>query len=382
MPNNFAELMNPAHIGLIALLCLGLATFIQVIYLLYYFLRLARYKAGRGNARPGEGVSVIIVARNEYKNLEANLQYFLEQDYPNYEVIVVNNGSWDMSQDLLESMELQYSHLKIVKIVEQERYPKGKKFGLTLGIKAASNEWILLSDSDCKPVNKHWISSMQSQFTDSKSIVLGYSPYERKSGLLNLFIRFETFYTALQYLSFALAKQTYMGVGRNLAYRKSLFFSVKGFASHNHIISGDDDLFVNETATASNVAINLDTDSFIYSKPKDTFSDWYQQKRRHLNTGKFYSAKSKWKLALLNISHLLFYPALAVSLIYWPLFYVPLAIYGFRLLAQLSIFGPAMHKMKDLQPLYFLPFLDLLYFFYYFVAGIATLFSRTKKKSW
>lgn len=374
--------MNPAQIGFIALVVLGLATLLQVIYLLFYFLRLARFKAGKGKAKGGEGVSVIIVARNEYKNLEANLQYFLEQDYPNYEVIVVNNGSWDSSQDLLETMELQYPHLKIVKIVEQERYPKGKKFGLTLGIKAASNEWVLLSDSDCKPADRHWISSMQSHFTDSKSIVLGYSPYEKKSGLLNLFIRFETFYTALQYMSFALAKQTYMGVGRNLAYRKSLFFSVKGFASHNHIISGDDDLFVNETATSSNVTVNLDPDSFIYSKPKDSFGAWYQQKRRHLNTGKFYSAKSKWKLALLNVSHLLFYPALALSIIYWPVYYIPLAIYGFRLILQLSIYGPIMHKTKDLQPLYFLPFLDLLYFFYYFIAGFATLFSRQKKKTW
>lgn len=372
--------MSYTELGFISLLVLGFAILIQLFYIFFYFIRLAAYKAKPENTSGKEGVSVIIVARNEYRNLEANLRYFLEQDYPNYEVIVVNNGSWDQSQDLLESMELEYSQLKVVKIVEQERYPKGKKFGLTLGIKAASHEWLLLSDSDCRPNGKNWIRSMAGQFVSNKSLVLGYSPYEKKSGFLNLLIRYETFFTALQYLSFALAKQTYMGVGRNLAYRKSLFFSVKGFASHNHILSGDDDLFVNETATKKNVAINIQPDAFVYSRPKETLSDWYKQKRRHLSTGKYYKSGTKFKLALMNFSHLLFYPALTLAIIYYPIFYIPLIGYGIRLLAQLCVYGPAMSKLKDINLIFFLPLLDLVYFFYYFFAGFATLFSGKRKK--
>lgn len=379
----FARFMfSGYYLGESFLALLALALLIQLYYFFRYFIKLARYNGGRQLRPRPEPVSVIIVARNEFKNLEAYLQSVLEQDYPDYEVVVVNNGSWDKSQEFLEEMEERYHHLRVVKIVEQEKYPKGKKFGLTLGIKAARYEWLLLTDSDCMPVSRRWISEMQAHFTQEKSIVLGYSPYIKKSSLLNLFIRFETFYTALQYLSFALAGKAYMGVGRNLAYRKSLFFSVKGFASHNHVISGDDDLFINETATASNTDICITPESFVYSVPKENGDDWYRQKRRHLSTGKYYSRESKRRLAGLSLSLLLFYPSLAVALIFFPLFYVPLGLYGVRLISQMFIYGFAMKRLKETKLLFFLPLLDIMYFFYYGYMGMITLFSRKRRTTW
>jgi len=367
---------------------LGVMTVWQLYYHFRYFVRLSAYKPKNEAPHSLPPVSVIVVARNEDENLRANLDSLLEQDYPDFEVVIVNNGSWDKSQEYLEEMEAQHARLKVVKIVEQERYPKGKKFGLTLGIKAANNEWLLLSDSDCQPVSKNWIRSMATNFTEKKQITLGYSPYEKKSSLVNMLIRFDTFYTALQYLSFALAKKPFMGVGRNLAYRKTLFFSVKGFATHNHIMAGDDDLFINETATSSNTAIAIQPDAFVMSVPKESYGEWIKQKNRHLGVGKYYSSSSKRSLAGLHISNTLFYVSL-VAAVYFCLpfhknyfFLVPLYIYLGRLISQYFVYGFAMKRLKETTLLYFLPLLDFYFFFFYFFMGVRATLSMPKKQNW
>lgn len=367
--------------GKIVFALLVLAALVQLVYYFVYFIRLGNYKLPTQFRPVREGVSVIVVAKNELRNLEANLESLLNQSYPEFEVIVVNNGSWDKSQQFLEEMEQRYSHLRIVKIIEQEKYPKGKKFGLTLGIKASRYENLLLTDADCHPAGNKWLEQMQHHFTTGKDIVLGYSPYRKANNLLNLFIRFETLYTAIQYLSFALAGKAYMGVGRNLAYKKQLFFGIKGFASHNHIISGDDDLFINETATAENVAICITPESFVMSEPKNTFATWFRQKRRHLSTGKYYQSAHKWRLAWLNLSHMAFYPAFVAALFFPETWIAALVVFGVRLICQYIIFGRSMKKLHDVQPLWFLPLLDIMYFGYYLIMGMVTLFSK-RRKTW
>ncbi len=380
---------QPMQLAYLSLGVLAFFTLWQLYFHFRYFIKLASYKGGRKNEAPGhEPVSIIVVARNEFANLEANLPLLLDQDYPDYEVIVVNNGSWDKSQELLEEMEEQHARLKVVKIVEQERYPKGKKFGLTLGIKAAGNEWLLLTDSDCKPVGRNWIRSMSANFVENKEICLGYSPYEKKPDFLNILIRFDAFFTALQYLSFALAGKPYMGVGRNLAYRKSLFFRVKGFATHNHILSGDDDLFINETATSKNTRICIHPDSFMVTTPKESWEDWIKQKKRHLGVGKYYSASSKSRLAGLHASAVLFYVSLAAAIYFcFPhkenlFFLIPLWIYLARLISQFFVYGFAMKRLKETNLIYFLPLLDLYFMFFYFFMGVGATFSRPRKNVW
>lgn len=359
------------------------------------FSRLSIYKPYKGkpldNTQP---VSVIIAARNEYLNLEKHLQLILEQDYPNFEVVVVNDCSWDQTATLLERLQSQHAHLNIVTIHEQEKYPTGKKFALTLGIKAAQNELLVFTDADCKPQSRKWLSLMTSNFSQPKQIVLGYSPYAKQSGLLNRFIRFETMLTAMFYFSFALLKDAYMGVGRNLAYRRSLFFGVKGFAGHNHIISGDDDLFVNETASPSNVAIELRKDSFMISEPKANWADWQKQKRRHLSTGKLYQSRHKFWLAVYSISHILFYLLMFSCLVVFPFYmeveapqmllthsefaWVILIIYIVRLLTQYAIYYPISKKLGETTLMFLLPVWDFMYFIYLLVYGTASLFSSPK----
>lgn len=383
-------------IALSILVILANCFVIQWLYHLLMFSRLAVYKPYKGKPlENNQPVSVILAARNEYINLEKNLPLILEQDYPNYEVVVINDCSWDQTAILLERLQSQYSHLHIVTIHEQEKYPTGKKFALTLGIKAAQNELLVFTDADCKPQSRKWLSLMASNFSHQKQIVLGFSPYTKKGGLLNMFIRYETMLTAMFYFSFALLKDAYMGVGRNLAYRKSLFFSVKGFAKHNHLISGDDDLFVNETATPSNVAIELRKDSFMVSEPKTTWGDWQKQKQRHLSTGKMYQARHKFWLGLYSVSHILFYVLFVASLSLLP-FYLQIeetptmllnhneytlflvSLYFVRLVTQFAIYYPISKKMNEVSLMVLLPVLDLFYFLYLLIYGTASLFVRPR----
>lgn len=359
---------------------LGLSTLIQLYYYWFVFGKLAFYKIPKitndSNLPP---VSIIISARNEYRNLEKNLTSFLTQDYPEFEVIVVNDCSWDDSQKLLEYYQENYSHLKVCKLIEQEKYPTGKKFALTIGIKAAQYEHLFFTDADCEPASNQWLRLMQSKFEPSKEIILGFSPYKKTSSFLNLFIRYEGVLTAIAYFSAALRHQAFMGVGRNLGYTRQLFFKHKGFASHQHILSGDDDLFVNQAATKNNVAIQLNPDSFIYTEAKKNISDWVRQKTRHVSTGKYYKTKDKLFLGLYYASMLLFYLGLGFAIFFRVEPILLLVTYGLRLLSQLIIYYLILKKLKSMSLIWFIPILDIIYLFYSWIFGIKGLFTKQKK---
>ena len=206
--------------------------FTQIFYNLYFFRKLIIYKKRKSNYIPN--VSIIICAKNEYDNLKKNLKTILNQDYINYEVIVVNDQSNDNTKDLLNEYEKTYFRLKVVNIDDNVNHIIGKKFALTLGIKSAKYDHLLLTDADCFVDSNKWISSITRNFVSS-DIVLGYGAYKKEKGLLNKLIRFDTYTIAIQYFSYALRSLTYMGVGRNLAYKKSVFFNNKGFASHMQV---------------------------------------------------------------------------------------------------------------------------------------------------
>lgn len=324
-------------------------------------------------------VSVIISARNEAKNLPVYLPYVLEQEYPDFEVIVVNDCSYDGSGEVLEELCARYDKLKVVTITEHDRFKTGKKFAITLGIKAAKNEYLVFTDADCQPASKDWLTRMAANFGSGAQIVLGYSPYNKRRGLLNALIRFETIKTAINYLSAAVGGQAYMGVGRNLAYTKTLFFGNKGFASHMHVLSGDDDLFVNENATAHNTAIEIHPGAFTYSDAKSSFGAWYRQKKRHFGVGKLYKKRDQRWLSLDAATGLLFYILLTLCLIFN---FEPLLVLGlfmFRLIFQVVIYTKLFKRLegKDLLP--YLPFLDMFYYLYLNTFGLIGTFIKTTK---
>lgn len=359
----------------------GLSLLIQMIYYWIVFSRLSffnRKKAQNdiGNPPP---VSVVISARNEYLNLERNLAILFSQDYPDFEVVVVNDCSDDGSEELLIDLSRIEPKLNLVHIRQNLNFFLGKKFPLSIGIKSAKNEFLLLTDADCAPVNNQWIRTMMNAYRSNTELVLGYGPYARKSGLLNLLIRFDTFHIGIQYLSYALAGKPYMGVGRNISYRKSLFYKNKGFTSHYNIPSGDDDLFVAKVAKKQNTRIVIIADSRTYSEPSKSFSLWIRQKRRHLSTSKFYSFGVKFKLGLYAITPLTFYGSCA-GLFFLPIhFAVPTSMLAFRLINQLVIFGSASKQLGEKSLWIFAPFGELFFMFFTPIVAFTSIFSKPSK---
>lgn len=362
---------------------LGILLLFQLYYIYFVYGKLAFYTTKSFRETPQQHpVSVIVCAHNEEKNLQVYLPQLLEQDYPLFEVVLVDDCSDDESKWLLKEFASRYpERLKIVEIKEHIRLKHTKKFAVTMGIKAAKYEHLVFTDADCQPAGPFWLAEMAGAFAQEKEIVLGYSPYFKYPGLLNRLIRFETTHTAMSYLSYALRGNAYMGVGRNLAYTKSLFYKGKGFNKHMHIKSGDDDLFVNHNATRTNTVISLHPDAHMLSVPKETWKSYYKQKARHSGASTLYKSRHKRMLATQLLSALLFYLLLMVCLVAYPAWwYIPLGMYGLRLLSQFLIFNWVYRKLQVRDLLIWLPLLDVCYYFYICING---LFNRGKKQtSW
>ena len=344
-------------------------TVVQLIYWWGVFFTLARYKETAENPKKkAEEVSIIICARNEEANLKKNLPLILNQNYRSFEVVVVNHNSTDQSTNVLGEYQGKFPYLRIVDFHNVNQFLAGKKKALEQGILTAKNKVLLLTDADCEPSSENWLSQMQNKLEGDKEIVLGFSPYRKKKGLLNLFIRYETIYAAIQYFSFALAKMPYMGVGRNLAYHKNLFAKANGFKSHEHITSGDDDLFINQVANSNNVAINLNEESFVLTEPKKTWRSFFRQKARHLTTGTAYKGKHQFFLALLSATHFGHY--LLGGLLLFNSSSAWNAVILFYLVRITSVFVLQyflLKKFKEIAMLKWIPFLDAIFVIYYLV---------------
>lgn len=332
---------------------------IQVYYYLFFLGRFAFLKLGKSLSK-NIPVSVIICAKNEAENLKNNLPFIISQDYLNFEIVLINDDSHDDTLEVMESFSLNHSNIKIVNVKNIEAFWGNKKYALTLGIKAAKYNHLLFTDADCKPVSKHWISDMCSCFNTKKTIVLGYGAYIKiKNSFLNKLIRFETLMTAIQYFSFAKTGMPYMGVGRNLAYTKTTFFNANGFMSHMKVRSGDDDLFINQTANNNNTAICFTKNSFTESVPETTFKKWFKQKRRHVSTAKYYKLKHKILLALTYIFNLLFWALFILLLVFKFNWQIVIYLFLLRLITQYTIIGISAKKLEEKGILILLPFLEM-----------------------
>lgn len=364
-----------------------MAIFLTGVFLLLtlinlsYFLGFFKFAAAQ-NTPPGKQslpVSVIICAKNEAENLKNFLPAIIEQEYPNFEIIVINDASRDETLEVLENFQQIDGRIQIVNVQNNETFWANKKYALTLGIKKAQNPYLLFTDADCAPQSKNWITEMAGKFSDQKSIILGYGGYfKHTTSLLNKLIRFETLLTALQYFSYALWGAPYMGVGRNLAYTSREFYAHKGFASHLHLRSGDDDLFVNEAATPRNTAICFNAGAITRSIPKKTFKDWFWQKRRHTSVAKEYKLRDRFLLGIFYSSRLLFWLFLPVLLILG--FYTPIVLSAFLLLmvVEFIVYFKAAKKLGETDVVWLFPILELILIFSQFGIFLANIFSKPR----
>ncbi len=362
-------------------LCLtfSIAVSIQLIYYLFFSVfSFAKPKQVNLSALKEFPVSVLICAKNEAENLRQNLPKLLAQEYQDFEVVLINDASSDDTLGVMEDFKMKYPNVSIVDVANNEAFWGSKKYALTLGIKAAKHEHLLFIDADCVPNTNHWIRQMSAQFNQEKQIVLGYGAYETtKVSLVHLLVQYETLLTALQYFSYALLGNPYMGVGRNLAYTKSLFFKTKGFIRHLYLVqSGDDDLFVQEAATKTNTAITFQPESHTTSEAPHTFKEWIHQKRRHVSTAAFYSVQNKLLLGLFYSSKLIMFCSLPFAL--YTNLQLSLSLCIAYYLVQYVVVGFSAKKLNELRVLWCLPFLELGLLFFHFSIFIANTISKPK----
>lgn len=357
-----------------------LSTATQLYYHWVYFSLLFNYLISDNKVVYGPSVSIVVAARNEVKLLPTLITKLVHQDYTDFEIIIVNDRSSDGSEALLNSLKQENQKLKVIHIHELPEGWNGKKYALQVGIEAAQHDIILLTDADCLPNSDQWISKMAGSFKDRTDFVLGFSPYKNERGFLNQMIQFETLLTAMQYLSFAIKKQPYMGVGRNLAYRKSVFskHSFQGFESKT---GGDDDLFVNAHATTSNTEVCIHPDAHVTSIPKTTWREYFTQKTRHLSVGKNYRKKDQTRLGLFALSSLIGWIMLFWAILIGINITLILVIFGIKSLSFYVIFTRSGRKLKVNMAYWALPFLDLCFNLYYPMVGLVALIAKKVKWS-
>ncbi len=360
------------------LLVFILAVLVQLVYLVMFLIALRKKQAPVDHfVHP---VSVIVCAHDEAHNLRELIPLLLAQDHPQFEVIIVNDRSNDDTYDLLQQLVKTDTRLRMVNVDHLPDRMHGKKYGITLGIRAARYENMLLTDADCRPNTGQWISTMSSRFSADTDFILGYSPYKKYPGLLNLFIRFETLLAGMQYIAFARLGMPYMGVGRNLAYRKSMFLRVKGFTDLLPLVGGDDDLLVNRYAQPDNTDTSLGAEALVYSEPKKSWREFFQQKVRHLKAGQHYRFKHRMVLGLFTLTQAaVWFTGIAL------LFSAEEWIYALSALLLRSLVisvttALSARRFGQTFEAWTVPFLDILFVFYYLSTGWVALVS--KKVPW
>lgn len=363
--------MEPFTIDIILPIASGALFTTQAVYYLglynklYTHSRETAYATDINTQNPP--LSVIIVAKDAAHELQENLPFILEQDYPEFEVIVIYDRPADDCDNTLKLLEDKYPNLYHTFIPDSARYISHKKLGITMGIKASRHEWLVFTEPDCRPQSNQWLKQMARNFTPATEIVLGYSNYEKVPGWFNKKITFDTLLNSMRYLGMAVSGHPYMGTGRNMAYRKTLYYKQKGFASHLNLQRGEDDLFINELATSSNTRVETDFNATTRIQPVYRYKDWKEEKVSYMATARFYHGIQRYLLGFETFSRLLFYIACIAGIVFgilnfhWLVAGIAFLIWLLRFTVQAVIINRTAKEMGGGRKYYFsLPVFDLI----------------------
>ena len=336
-----------------------------LIQLCIHWIRFSRVAFFKRRQRPKldeelEPVSVVVCARDAYEQLTELIPALLRQNYPQFEVVVVNDCSEDETEEYLKDLERREPRVKPVQLRQHLNFFNGKKFPLSMGIKSASYDLMVLTDADCLPESDEWLRSMVSCYGSNTEVVIGYNRFNNIKGLLNKLIRFDSLQNGILYLSAALAGRPYMGVGKNLSYRKRLFFENKGFTSHYTMPAGDDDVFISQVATKRNTKACIDAENGIVATPSTSFWAWVRQRCNKYATIKMHRTSTRAWMAIHYWSQFLFYacfialfflkPAFAVAsdLPYYTYYFPTLAVlFILRYVTQMIIYRGASRRLGE-----------------------------------
>ncbi len=375
-------ILVPNDINLVEWCVLGTVSLIFLTRLYFYFFQLKLLKHIKHSEKQDfiVPVSVIIAAKNEAENLQKFLPDILQQDYPEFEVIVVNDASNDDTDDVLTAFKSKFRHLKTTFIKQDSQFKHNKKLAISIGIKAAQYEHMVFTDADCCVSSNQWLKLMVRNF-QHQDIVLGYGGYLKRKTFINKLIRYDTVRIGILYLSKAIIGKPYMGVGRNLAYTKSIYQKTKGFSSHYFVPTGDDDLFVNQASTTTNTAIEINPDAFTYSVPPENFREWMHQKSRHLSGSKYYNFGQKLFLGIESCSRSLFLILIILSIVFFPeLLWLLSGIFLLDLIIYWITNSLLFNHFKEKELLTFGIIFDILVTFLTFIRLSFNIFTRQNKR--
>jgi len=360
------------------LITFAIAAIIQLFYFWVFFSRLAFYRRKNIETRQPP-VSVIITSHSELNFLGDNLPFILQQDYPEFEVVVVNDNSDDDTSDFLTQLSLETPNLQVVELKQSLNWFKGKKFPLSIGIKSAKYDFVVLTDADCHPTSSTWLSEIVSASKPNTEIVLGYSTFATTSGI-NRLLRFTAFYDALFFLSMALSGIPFKGNGKNLAYKRQLFYRQQGFISHYIIKAGDDELFVNKAAKKRNTEVMISNDSRVISQKPITLGDWLKKEKTRLSLRRHFRFPHRLLLSLYALTSLLFYGLFTTLLVLHISWIILVPVLMLRILSQWILFGKGTKKLSE-RGLWFLsPIFEFFIMLTDIILWFIILF--TKKNKW
>ena len=295
----------------------GILFFIQSCYQLGLYRNLYLHSKKEKKKTDTPPLSVILVAKDAASDLRKNLPAILEQDYPEFEVIVIyEQSSDDNCEDVLKLLKEKYPHLHHSFIPDSARYISHKKLGITMGIKASHYDWLVFTEPNCRPESNQWLRNLARNFTLDTDIVLGYSNYEKTKGWFNRKITFDTLLNSMRYLGRAIGGHPYMGCGRNLAYRKSLYYAQKGFSSHLNLQRGEDDLFINQTANKQNTRVEVSPESIVRITAPHFHKNWKEEKLSYNMTSRYFKGMNRYLMGFETCSRLFFLLAIIACLVY------------------------------------------------------------------
>lgn len=380
---NFLQ-YRPTTLVLVIVICLAVVLAIQIIYYFCVYGKLIFNKKKKKTEDTGSQtealppVSVVIAAKNEEYHLKDKLVFFLEQDYPEFEVIVVNDASTDECEYVLKAFSKLYPCLKVVNIVENVNKFRGRKFPISLGIKSAKYDHIVLAGADCVPSGFEWLKNLSRNFSCKKEVVLGFCTYTKQKGLFSFLFRYDSLTTAMNYIGLALSGHPYRGDGKNIAFKKDLFFKVGGFTRHYNLPLGEDDIFIRSVSTPTNTTVSLSPESFLSCDAKRTYKDWRREKIDRLSTYKYYKPSIKFLLSIPALTTFLFYAfVITLLLLSLPFEYVILAIV-IKFVLQILIYFKSCKRLGIKRVFIFAPLIELYFLLLNAELRLLSLFRKKK----
>lgn len=351
----------------LAILILFVAT--TAIQLAYYYIVYGKFVFRRKKEALSlreVPLSVVVVVRDNASQVLQTLPRLLEQQYPNYEIVVVNDRCPDeQSLFAINEYRKRYSNVKFIDLRDAVSTSRGYKMATSMGIKCASYDNIVVTGPDCLPSSEHWLANISQKFQNSKKIVLGYSTFIKRKTPYNIFLHFDKVVGALQYFSHALWNSTYRGDFNNIAFARNLFYNQKGFTSFNHLEWGEEDLFISRIATPTNVSVEYSPESSIIKQNIPSYGYWRLHKISLFYTRKFNSLKNKLLLSFYNITNLLFYTLLVFGIVFClkapAILYSIIGVAVARIASLYIVFGIGAKKLNERQIIPHLLFYDLLF---------------------